>query len=123
MIDPLKILSATEKAAIACYDFIGKGNEKLADKAAVDAMRRCFNEIDFRARIVIGEGERDKAPMLYIGEEVGALKNIPLQYDIAVDPLEGTTICANNMPGSLAVLAPDAIVLINVPTCFAASSV
>jgi len=105
MIDPLKILSATEKAAIACYDFIGKGDEKLADKAAVDAMRSCFNAIDFRARIVIGEGERDKAPMLYIGEEVGSLKNIPLQYDIAVDPLEGTTICANNMPGSLAVLA------------------
>lgn len=105
MIDPLKILKATEEAAIACYDFIGKGNEKLADKVAVDAMRRCFNEINFRARIVIGEGERDKAPMLYIGEELGALENIAPQYDIAVDPLEGTTICANNMPGSLSVLA------------------
>ncbi len=105
MIDLLKIIRATEEAAIACYDFIGKGNEKLADKAAVDAMRSCLNQIDFKARIVIGEGERDEAPMLYIGEEVGSLKNSTIQYDIAVDPLEGTTICANNMPGSLSVLA------------------
>lgn len=105
MLDPLKILESTQKAAIACYSFIGKGNEKLADKAAVDAMRQSLNSIDFKARIVIGEGERDEAPMLYIGEEVGLLKTTPIQYDIAVDPLEGTTICANNMPGSLAVLA------------------
>lgn len=105
MIDLLQIVKATQQAAIACYDFIGKGDEKLADKAAVDAMRSCFNEMNFGARIVIGEGERDQAPMLYIGEEVGLLKNSALQYDIAVDPLEGTTICASNLSGSLAVLA------------------
>ena len=105
MIDLLQIAKATQKAAVACYDFIGKGNEKLADKAAVDAMRSCFNNIDFKARIVIGEGERDQAPMLYIGEEVGLLKTSQPQYDIAVDPLEGTTICASALPGSLSVMA------------------
>ena len=105
MLDPLEIIKSTQAAAIACYDHIGKGNEKLADKAAVDAMRKAFNQMNFKARIVIGEGERDEAPMLYIGEEVGLLKNIDTQYDIAVDPLEGTTICAQGMPGSLSVLA------------------
>lgn len=105
MINLLEILKSTQDAAIACYDFIGKGDEKLADKAAVDAMRKALNQMNFKARIVIGEGERDKAPMLFIGEEVGLLKNIATQFDIAVDPLEGTTICAKNMPGSLAVLA------------------
>lgn len=104
MLSLLDIVKATEAAAIACYDFIGKGNEKLADKAAVDAMRKVFNQTKFSAKIVIGEGERDEAPMLYIGEEVGLLKQQP-QYDIAVDPLEGTTICAKNMPGSLSVMA------------------
>lgn len=105
MINLLEIVKATQEAAIACYDFIGKGNEKLADKAAVDAMRRVFNKIDFRARIVIGEGERDEAPMLYIGEEVGLANIKHIEYDIAVDPLEGTTICAKAMPGSLSVLS------------------
>jgi fructose-1,6-bisphosphatase II / sedoheptulose-1,7-bisphosphatase len=104
--DYLQIAKATKEAAIACYEFIGKGNEKLADKAAVDAMRSCFNNINFSARIVIGEGERDEAPMLYIGEELGLLKaKQEVQYDIAVDPLEGTTICAKALPGSLSVLA------------------
>lgn len=105
MLDLLEIVKSTQEAAIGCYDFIGKGNEKLADKAAVDAMRKALNKMNFKARIVIGEGERDEAPMLFIGEEVGLLKNIDTQFDIAVDPLEGTTICANAMPGSLAVLA------------------
>ncbi|MGB4191074.1 MAG: class II fructose-bisphosphatase [Rickettsiales bacterium] len=105
MIHPLDILKATQAAAIACYSYIGMGNEKLADKAAVDAMRNSFNQLNFSARIVIGEGERDQAPMLFIGEEVGANKTSPTQYDIAVDPLEGTTICAHAMPGSLSVLA------------------
>lgn len=105
MIDALEILKATQNAAIACYSFIGKGEEKLADKAAVDAMRGQFNCMDFKARIVIGEGERDEAPMLYIGEEVGSLSNSTIEYDIAVDPLEGTTLCANGMAGSLSVLA------------------
>ncbi len=103
----LEIIKSTQEAAIACYDHIGKGNEKLADKAAVDAMRSSLNQMDFKAKIVIGEGERDEAPMLYIGEEVGLLRELAIisSYDIAVDPLEGTTICASNLPGSLAVLA------------------
>ena len=103
----LEIIKSTQEAAIACYGHIGKGNEKLADKAAVDAMRSSLNQMNFKARIVIGEGERDQAPMLYIGEEVGSLRESveACSYDIAVDPLEGTTICASNLPGSLAVLA------------------
>jgi fructose-1,6-bisphosphatase II / sedoheptulose-1,7-bisphosphatase len=105
MFDFLELLKSTQNAAIACYDFIGKGNEKMADKAAVDSMRTTLNKMNFKARIVIGEGERDEAPMLYIGEELGLLNPSSIQFDIAVDPLEGTTICANNMPGSLAVLA------------------
>lgn len=101
----LEIAKATQSAAINCYDYIGKGNEKSADKAAVDAMRNALNKIDFSARIVIGEGERDEAPMLYIGEKVGNLREKQdFTYDIAVDPLEGTTICAKAMPGSLSVL-------------------
>ena len=86
MIDLLEIVNSTQEAAIACYNFIGKGDEKLADKAAVDAMRKALNQMNFKARIVIGEGERDKAPMLYIGEEGGLLKEINTQFDIAVDP-------------------------------------
>ncbi len=105
MLSLTEIAKTTQSAAIACYDFVGRGDEKQADQAAVDSMRSTLNKINFNARIVIGEGERDEAPMLYIGEEVGALKNSPIQYDIAVDPLEGTTLCANNMPGSLSVLA------------------
>jgi fructose-1,6-bisphosphatase II / sedoheptulose-1,7-bisphosphatase len=105
MLNLLEIANATQQAAIASYNLIGKGQEKLADKAAVDAMRKSFNQMNFKARIVIGEGERDEAPMLYIGEEVGSWHDIPIQFDIAVDPLEGTTICANAMPGSLSVMA------------------
>ena len=97
------IVNATEKAAIAASQLIGLGNEKLADQAAVDSMRNALNEIDFKGRIVIGEGERDEAPMLYIGEEVGTGNNH--EVDIALDPLEGTTITAKGMPNSLAVIA------------------
>ena len=106
-IDLLSLIKSTQNAAINCYDHIGRGNEKLADKAAVDAMRQALNQMNFKAKIVIGEGERDQAPMLYIGEEVGALREAlaEAQFDIAVDPLEGTTICASELPGSLAVLA------------------
>ena len=91
-----------EKAAIACYDWIGKGKEKLADQAAVEAMRDALNEMPINGKIVIGEGERDEAPMLYIGEKVGKGE---LEVDIALDPLEGTTICATAAEGSLAVIA------------------
>ena len=97
------IVAATEKAAIASSMLIGLGDEKAADQKAVDAMRTALNQIDFKGRIVIGEGERDEAPMLYIGEEVGT-GNGP-GVDIALDPLEGTTLTAKDMPNALTVIA------------------
>ena len=97
------IVAATEKAAIASSMLIGLGDEKAADQKAVDAMRTALNQIDFKGRIVIGEGERDEAPMLYIGEEVGTGRNH--EVDRALDPLEGTTITAKGMPNSLSVIA------------------
>jgi fructose-1,6-bisphosphatase II / sedoheptulose-1,7-bisphosphatase len=92
----------TEAAAIACYEWIGKGDGKAADKAAVDAMRTALNNLPISGRIVIGEGERDSAPMLYIGEEVGSGG---IEVDIAVDPLEGTNLCADAAPNAITVLA------------------
>ena len=97
------MVRVTELAAIAAEKLAGHGDEKAADQAAVDAMRRAFNAVDFKGRIVIGEGERDEAPMLYIGEEVGT-GNGP-EIDIALDPLEGTTLTAKAMANALAVLA------------------
>lgn len=99
----LELARVTERAAVAATHMRGKGLEKEADQLAVDAMRRELNELDIDGVVVIGEGERDKAPMLFIGEEVGT-KNGP-KVDIALDPLEGTTLCAKNKPNSLAVLA------------------
>ena len=100
------IIEVVEKAAISCYDWIGKGNEKLADQAAVTSMRENLNLMNINGTIVIGEGERDEAPMLYIGEKVGLQKNNGgLEVDIALDPLEGTTICAHASESSLAVIA------------------
>ncbi len=99
----LGLARVSEAAAIACADHIGRGNEKAADQAAVDAMRRELNKLDIKGTVVIGEGERDEAPMLFIGEEVGS-GNGP-EVDIALDPLEGTTLCAKDMPNSLAVIA------------------
>ena len=96
-------IKATEKGAIGAYQFVGKGDKNAADKGAVDAMREVLNQIDINGRIVIGEGEMDEAPMLYIGEKVGN-KNGP-ELDIAVDPLEGTNFAANNLPGALSVIA------------------
>lgn len=98
----LEIARVTEAAAIAAARLRGRGNEKAADKAAVDAMRRELGRLQIRGTVVIGEGEMDDAPMLYIGEMVGG--GGP-EVDIAVDPLEGTTICAKAMPNALAVLA------------------
>lgn len=98
----LELVRVTEAAAIAAHKFVGRGNEKEADAAAVEAMRHALNTIDISGTVVIGEGERDEAPMLYIGEKVG--KGGP-DIDIALDPLEGTTICAKAMENSLAVLA------------------
>ena len=99
-----KILKVSELAAIAVYDFIGKKDENAADKAAVEAMRTELNKLDFSGTIVIGEGERDKAPMLYIGEKVGNGKS-GLNFDIALDPLEGTKITANNEKNALTVIS------------------
>ncbi|WP_374764576.1 class II fructose-bisphosphatase [Yunchengibacter salinarum] len=98
----LEGVRVTEAAAIAASGFIGKGDEKAADAAAVSAMRKALNGLDIDGTVVIGEGERDAAPMLYIGEKVGA--GGPA-VDIALDPLEGTTICAKAMPNALAVMA------------------
>ena len=98
----LEAIRVTEAAALNCARLTGRGDEKAADQAAVDAMRRAFNALTIDGTIVIGEGERDEAPMLYIGEKVGA--GGP-KVDIALDPLEGTTICANGAPNALAVIA------------------
>lgn len=99
----LEAVRVTEAAALAASLFVGRGNEKAADQAAVDAMRLSLNTLDIRGRVVIGEGERDEAPMLYIGEEVGAGGGPKI--DIALDPLEGTTICAKGGMNALAVMA------------------
>ena len=99
-----KILKVSQLAAISVFDYIGKQNEFSADRAAVESMRKELNKIDFKATIVIGEGERDKAPMLYIGEQVGTGKT-NFSFDIALDPLEGTKNTANNEENALTVLA------------------
>ncbi|MBM1221255.1 class II fructose-bisphosphatase [Ponticoccus sp. SC2-23] len=99
----LGLARVSEAAAIACAPLIGRGDEKAADQAAVDAMRTQLNHLDIQGVVVIGEGERDEAPMLYIGEEVGDGKGPSV--DIALDPLEGTTLTAKDMPNALAVIA------------------
>lgn len=99
----LSAVSATQAAAIACLPWIGKGQEIEADQAAVDAMRKALNKLPITGQIVIGEGERDLAPMLYIGEQVGKLTNIVL--DIALDPLEGTTLCSKHKANAMSVIA------------------
>src|ERR1700709_1786572 len=99
----LEIVRVTERAAVSAARLRGHGNEKAADQAAVDAMRRELNKLPIDGTVVIGEGERDEAPMLFIGEKVGL--NAGPRVDIAVDPLEGTTLCAKNMPGAIATMA------------------
>ncbi|MEH6476180.1 MAG: class II fructose-bisphosphatase [Sneathiella sp.] len=99
----LEIVRVTEAAALAACNLVGLGDEKAADQAAVDAMRTALNELDIDGTIVIGEGERDEAPMLYIGEKVGTGKGPKI--DIALDPLEGTTLTAKGGPNALAVIA------------------
>lgn len=100
---PFEAVRVTEAAAVAAARFIGRGDEKAADQAAVDAMRQALNGLDIAGTVVIGEGERDEAPMLYIGEKVG--KGTGSKVDIALDPLEGTTITAKGAPNALAVMA------------------
>jgi len=101
----LEMVRVTEAAAIAASGLIGRGDEKAADAAAVEAMRRAFDELHIDGTVVIGEGERDEAPMLYIGEKVGGAPGSGPRIDIALDPLEGTTITAKAGPNALAVLA------------------
>ena len=98
-----KIINVTSKAAISCHKFIGKNQKKEADKAATDSMRDEINKLAINGKVVIGEGELDEAPMLYIGEKLGLGGNLNL--DIAVDPLEGTNFVAKNLPGALSVIS------------------
>ena len=98
-----KFINVTSSAAVACFNHIGKGNKLLADKAATDSMRDNLNKLNIDGKVVIGEGELDEAPMLYIGEKLGTGQGPSL--DIAVDPLEGTNFASRNLPGALSVLA------------------
>ena len=98
-----QLVNVTSRAAVASSYLVGKKDKIAADKAAVDSMRSNLNNLDIKGQIVIGEGELDEAPMLYIGEQVGSGHG--LQIDIAVDPVEGTNFVAKNLPGGLSVLA------------------
>ncbi len=97
------LINVSSRAALAAYTFVGKKNKDIADKAAVDSMRSELNKINMKGQIVIGEGELDEAPMLFIGEKLGSMKGP--EIDIAVDPLEGTNFAAYNLPGALSVIA------------------
>lgn len=113
----LDSVRVTEAAAIAAWTLVGRGDEMAADQVAVDAMRTALNELDIQGVIVIGEGERDEAPMLYIGEKVGSGKGP--RVDIALDPLEGTTLTAKSMANALAVMAwAPAGTLLNAPDTY-----
>ncbi|MES3037503.1 MAG: class II fructose-bisphosphatase [Bdellovibrionota bacterium] len=101
----LEFVRVTEAAALACSSWMGRGDESAADAAAVDAMRKAFDSVFIDGTVVIGEGERDEAPMLYIGEKVGARTPESPRIDIALDPLEGTTICAKGGVGAISVVA------------------
>ena len=98
-----QFVNVTSKAALASYYFVGKNDKIKADKAAVDSMRNELNKLDISGKVVIGEGELDEAPMLFIGEKLGTLRGP--EFDIAVDPLEGTNFVAQNLPGALSVIS------------------
>jgi fructose-1,6-bisphosphatase II len=99
----MELVRTTEYAALACARWIGRGEKESADGAAVDAMRLMLDTVSMDGRVVIGEGEKDEAPMLYNGEQIG--DGTPPEVDIAVDPLEGTELCANGMPNAIATIA------------------
>ncbi len=101
----LEFVRVTEAAALSCSKYMGRGDNTAADQAAVDTMRKSFDGVAVRGTVVIGEGERDEAPMLYIGEKVGAGGPSDPEVDIALDPLEGTSLCSKGAPGALAVVA------------------
>ena len=113
----IEVVRVTERAAVCAARTRGRGDEIGADKMAVDAMRRELNRLPIDGTVVIGEGERDEAPMLYIGEQIGTRKGP--RVDIAVDPLEGTTLCAKNMPGAIATIAiADSGTLLHAPDVY-----
>ena len=113
----LEIVRVTERAAVSAARLRGRGMEKASDQAAVDAMRRELNKLPIDGTVVIGEGEIDEAPMLFIGEKVGNTHGP--KVDIAVDPLEGTVLCAKNMPGAIATIAmADGGTLLHAPDCY-----
>jgi fructose-1,6-bisphosphatase class II len=118
----LEFVRVVERAAVASARTMGRGDGEASDHAAVQAMRQAFNDIDIDGRIVIGEGERDRAPMLFIGERIGATPPPGVVYprvDVAVDPLEGTNLCATGMPNALAVLAAaEPGGLLHAPDCY-----
>ncbi|HWP85769.1 MAG TPA: class II fructose-bisphosphatase, partial [Terriglobia bacterium] len=118
----LEFLRVVEEAAIAAARTMGEGNARKSDERAVEAMRRAMDTLPIRGTIVIGEGERDEAPMLFIGEKVGVKNgaaNAFPEVDIAVDPLEGTNLCATGAPNAIAVLAAsEAGGLLNAPDCY-----
>src|SRR5437868_9502649 len=118
----LELLRVVEKAAIASARTMGQGDRKLSDEVATEAMRKTMDSVPMRGTIVIGEGERDEAPMLYIGEKVGGEfpdgTQVP-EIDIAVDPLEGTNLCATGAPGAITVLAAsEKGGLLHAPDCY-----
>src|ERR1700761_8403522 len=113
----LEIVRVTERAAVSAARLRGEVDKVAADQAAVDAMRRELNKMPVDGTVVIGEGERDKAPMLFIGERVGS--NLGPKVDIAVDPLDGTTLCAKGMPGAIATMAmAEGGTLLNAPDVY-----
>ncbi|SHJ86554.1 fructose-1,6-bisphosphatase II [Geosporobacter subterraneus DSM 17957] len=101
----LELVRVTETAALASAGYMGRGNKDAADQAAVDGMRKAFSHVSVKGKVVIGEGELDEAPMLYIGEEVGRWGDEDRAVDIAVDPLEGTVLIAKGLPNAIAVIA------------------
>jgi len=101
----LEVVRVTEAAALASARLMGRGDEDGADRAAVEAMRRAFNDLAIDGEVVIGEGERDEAPMLFIGERVGRREPGAIELEIAVDPLEGTALCASGAPNAISVVA------------------
>ena len=114
-----EFLSVVEDAALACARTMGQGDRKHSDAVAVEAMRKAMDRLSMRGTVVIGEGERDEAPMLYIGEKVGAGSENDPEVDIAVDPLEGTNLCATGSPNAIAVLAAsNKGGLLHAPDCY-----
>ncbi len=101
----LSLVRVTEIAALGAAKYMGRGDKNAADQAAVDGMRKAFNLVEVRGKVVIGEGEMDEAPMLFIGEEIGAGRENDMEVDIAVDPLDGTVLVAKGLPNAIAVIA------------------